>query len=265
MKRTVGFLIVGLGLAVAGLVGSGHADVMPDAPVGSPQIEITKKCPNIRYLGRDATFEIVVSNKGTAAANNVVVTDMLPANAQFVNADGGGQRQVDRITWNVGTLDAGKMITFHVTVKCNQIGTVRNTARVAYCVVAESACEFPVKGIPAMLLECVDNPDPVEVGNQTTYTIYAVNQGTQTATNTVIECTIPPELEFVSAGGATVGTNSGRTVKFAPLPTLAPKTRATYTVTVKGIKSGDSRFLVNMTGDQLTSPVTETESTHVYE
>jgi len=265
MKKTAGFLIVGLALAIAGFVGSGHADVMPDAPVGTPMVEISKRCPNIRYLGRDATFEIVVSNKGTAAANNVVVTDMLPANAQFVNADGGGTRSGDRITWNVGTLDAGKTMTFHVTVTCNQIGTVRNSARVAYCVIAESACEFPVKGIPAMLLECVDNPDPVEVGNETTYTIYAVNQGTQIATNTVIECLLPPEQEFVSAGGATAGTNSGKSVRFAPLPTLAPKTRATYTVTVRGIKSGDSRFTVNMTGDQLTSPVTETESTHVYE
>jgi len=265
MKRSIGFLVVGLGLAVAGFVGSGQADVMPSAPVGSPMVEITKRCPNLRYLGRDATFEIVVSNKGNAAANNVVVTDMLPPNAQFVNADGGGQRQGDRVVWNVGTLDAGKMMTFHVTVKCNQIGTVRNTARVAYCVVAEAACEVPVRGIPAMLLECVDSPDPVEVGAETTYTIYAANQGSQTATNIVIECIIPPELEFISAGGATAGSHSGKTVRFAPLPSLAPKSRATYTVTARGIKSGDSRFAVAMTSDQLTTPVNETESTNVYE
>lgn len=265
MKRIMIFAIAGLGLAVAGFVGSGNADVMPDAPVGTPQIEISKRCPNLRYIGRDATFEIIVSNKGNGAANNVVVTDTLPTNAQFLNADGGGQASGGRVTWNIGTLDAGKQMTFHVTVRCNQMGTVRNSARVSYCVVADAACEFPVRGIPAMLLECVDSPDPVEVGAETTYTIYAVNQGSQTATNVVIECTLPPETEFVKAGGATAGTNSGKSVKFAPLPTLAEKTRATYTVTVRGIKPGDSRFGVAMTSDQLTTPVNETESTNIYE
>lgn len=265
MKRIIGFVIAGLGLTVYGLAGLGHADVMPDAPVGTPQIEIAKRCPNLRYIGRDATFEIIVSNKGNGPANNVVVTDTLPTNAQFVNADGGGQVSGGRISWNIGTLDAGKQMTFHVTVKCNQMGVVRNSARVSYCVVADAACEFPVKGIPAMLLECVDSPDPVEVGAQTTYTIYAVNQGSQTATNVVIECMLPDEQEFISAGGATAGTGSGKSVRFAPLPTLAPKTRATYTVTVRGIKPADSRFKVNMTSDQLTSPVTETESTNIYE
>lgn len=265
MKRIMFFAIAGLGLAVAGFVGSGHADVMPDAPVGVPQIEISKRCPNLRYIGRDATFEIIVSNKGNGPANNVVVTDTLPTNAQFLNADSGGQKQGDRVVWNIGTLDAGKMLTFHVTVRCNQMGTVRNSARVSYCVVADAACEFPVRGIPAMLLECVDDPDPVEVGNQTTYTIYAVNQGSQTATNVVIECQLPDEQEFISAGGATAGTGSGKSVRFAPLPSLAPKTRATYTVTVRGTKPGDSRFRVNMTADQLSSPVTETESTNIYE
>lgn len=265
MKRIIGFAIAGLGLAMYGLAGLGQADVMPDAPVGVPQIEISKRCPNLRYIGRDATFEIIVSNRGNGAANNVVVTDTLPTNAQFINADGGGQNQGGRVTWNIGTLEAGKQMTFHVTVRCNQMGMVRNSARVSYCVVAEAACEFPVKGIPAMLLECVDDPDPVEVGAQTTYTIYAVNQGSETATNVVIDCELPPEQEFVSAGGATAGTGSGKSVRFAPLPTLAPKTRATYTVTVRGIRPADSRFRVNMNSDQLTSPVTETESTNIYE
>jgi hypothetical protein len=56
----------------------------------------------------------------------------------------------------------------------------------------------------------------------------------------------------------------GKTVTFAPLPSLVPKATATYQVVVRGMKAGDVRFGVELTSDQMTSPATETESTHIY-
>lgn len=265
MKRSVYFLPVLAGLGLAMWTGRGAADVMPDKPAVSPLVEISKTCPGLRYLGRDAVSEITVVNKGSGPAINVVVTDTLPSNATFVSADNGGQRQGGSVVWNLGTLDAGKSAVMHVTVRCTQMGTIRNLARVTYCAAAEAVCETVVKGIPAILLECEDNPDPVEINTQTTYTITATNQGTQTGTNIVIECTLPPEQEFVEAAGATKATVSGKTIRFAPVPAVAAKGRAVFKVTVRGIKAGDSRFEVNMTSDQLTSPVRETESTNIYE
>jgi uncharacterized repeat protein (TIGR01451 family) len=230
-----------------------------------PMIEISKVCPKLRYLGRDATFEITVTNKGDGAASGVTITDGVPAGVEFVSADSNGQREGSAIVWRIGNLDAGQSRTVKMTVRCNQITMVRNSATVTYCAEAAAGCEFEVKGIPAILLECVDEPDPIEVGGQLTYTIVVTNQGSQEGTNIVIDCVLPPEQEFVKAGGATAGAADGKTVKFAPLPKLAAKARATFTVTVKGIKAGDARFRVNLKSDQIDSPVMETESTHVYE
>lgn len=235
------------------------------APSRAPMVELTKLCPTLRYLGRDATFELTVTNRGGARALNVVVTDSIPATVEFLSADSNGQREGGNVVWRLGTLDPGESRTLKVQVRCNQIATVKNAATVSYCAESAAMCEFPVKGIPAILLECVDDPDPIEVGGQLTYTIEVTNQGTETGTNIRITCTLPAEQEFVKAGGAAQATAEGKTIKFAPVATLAPKAKIQFTVTVKGVKAADSRFRVELLSDQITSPVTETESTHIYE
>lgn len=230
----------------------------------SPIVEITKVCPELRYLGRDVTFEIVVNNRGDAPALNVVVKDTVVGGVQFLNADSDGVRQGNDIVWNLGTLNAGQTRTLKTTMRCDQIGKVTNTASVTYCAEANTACSFEVKGIPAILLECVDDPDPVEVGGQLTYTITVTNQGSALGTNIVVNCTLPPEEDYVSSTGPTAAKVEGKAVRFAPLASLDPKAKAVYGVTVKGTATGDVRFKVELTSGQLERPVMETESTHIY-
>ncbi len=230
----------------------------------APLLEVAKQCPSLRYLGRDATFEITVTNRGEGAAANVVVTDAVAGGTQFVNADNNGKLEGSNVVWRIGTMEAGSSLVLKSTFRCNQIGTVRNTATVSYCVELADTCELEVKGIPAILLECVDDPDPIEVNSNTTYTITVTNQGSAVGTNIVIECTLPTEQEFVSAQGPTQHTSAGKSLSFAPLPSLAPRAAATFKVVVKGTAEGDVRFAVQMKSDQTDSPVAETESTRIY-
>ena len=102
------------------------------------------------------------------------------------------------------------------------------------------------------------------IGSKETYRIKVTNQGSAKDTNIDIVCTIPPEQTYVSSSGPTTATVKGNVLTFAPLPTLAPKAVATFKVITKGAKAGDSRFRVEMTTDVTTSPVMETESTHIY-
>ena len=111
----------------------------------------------------------------------------------------------------------------------------------------------------------VDSPDPVQIGTDTTYTVEVTNQGSATATNVKIICTLPAEETFLSAGGQTAGSASGNTITFAPLASLAPKAKATWTVKVKAKAEGDVRFRTSMIADQLKSTVDETESTNLYQ
>ena len=114
----------------------------------------------------------------------------------------------------------------------------------------------------AILLEKADDPDPVGIGETTTYTVKITNQGSADDNNVKMVVTIAPELTPVSATGN--GAISGQTVTFPAVPKLAPKEAVTYKIVAKGAKAGDGRTRFELNSDMLTSPVIAEESTHVY-
>jgi len=233
--------------------------------VRQPVLVITKNAPRERLVGTPLTYDITVANKGDGEARNTVLVDNLPANAQFVSASDGGQHSAGRVVWNLGTLAPNASKKVSVRLQATQKGEVRNrVSATAFCAKADGEAVTMVMGIPAILLECVDEADPIQVGANETYTITVTNQGSADDTNIVIKCIVAGDMEYVSADGPTKATKDGKNVTFAPLKSLEPKARATYTVVTKAVKTGDTRFGVELTSDQLTSPVTETESTHIY-
>ena len=117
------------------------------------------------------------------------------------------------------------------------------------------------KGIAAVLLEVVDDPDPIQVGENTTYTIRVFNQGTGDIHNLKVTATFGEQIMPVSTPQGSV---SGKVANFPPINKLAPKQAVTYTVTVKGASVGDSRNKISLTADELRAPVDEEESTTVY-
>jgi uncharacterized repeat protein (TIGR01451 family) len=121
-----------------------------------------------------------------------------------------------------------------------------------------------VEGLAAILLEVVDIQDPIEVGTNSTYVISVTNQGSAADTNINIVATLPDALEYVTSEGPTEAMVNGNVVAFTPLAHLTAKETATYRVEVKGIKTGDIRFHVELNSGQMTSPVMETESTTIY-
>lgn len=233
--------------------------------VRQPALVLTKEAPKDRFIGLAVTQTLTVTNKGDAPARNTVLTDTLPPQLQFVSASDGGTFAGGVATWQLGTLEPGAAKKVTLVAKAVAAGEARNVASAkAYCAEGRAEAVTSLKGIPAILLECVDLEDPIEVGTGATYVITVTNQGSAVGTNIKIVCTLPAEEEFVSAGGPAKHDVKGKDVAFEPLPTLAPKAKAVYRVVVKGVKAGDARFKVSLTSDQMASPAEETESTHIY-
>jgi uncharacterized repeat protein (TIGR01451 family) len=233
--------------------------------VRQPVLQVVKAGPAVRYVGRPATYTITVTNKGDGAARNTILADALPAGTSFVSASDKGTFARGAVTWSLGTIQPGDSKKVTVTLKMAAQGRVRNVAAAtAYCAKGSGEAITTVKGIPAILLECVDLADPIEVGAQETYVITVTNQGSAIGTNIVVECTLPAEQQYVSATGPTKAAAKAQTVTFAPLATLAPKAKAVYRVVTKGTKAGDTRFKVTLKSDQMDTPAGETESTHIY-
>ena len=114
----------------------------------------------------------------------------------------------------------------------------------------------------ALLLEKADNPDPIQVGETTTYTVKVTNQGTADDTNVKIVVDFPAELDPVSASNG--GVVSGKKVTFPAFSRLAPKQACDYTISAKGAKVGDARVTFIRTSDSIPAPTTAEESTCVY-
>ncbi|MDX6290259.1 MAG: hypothetical protein QOH42_2058 [Blastocatellia bacterium] len=77
-----------------------------------------------------------------------------------------------------------------------------------------------------------DNPDPVNLGNDLTYTIEAKNSGELTATGVLLSDVLPVGANLVSAN-ATLGTCTGSTTITCDLGTLASGSSATVTLIIK--------------------------------
>ncbi|GJM18954.1 MAG: hypothetical protein DHS20C14_11670 [Phycisphaeraceae bacterium] len=232
-----------------------------------PQLEISSDCTDRQFIGRNFTHSYTVRNSGGGDCANTVVSVAMPAGASFVRASSGGVQQGSNVVFNLDGVPAGAQRTVSVTMQSNTSGDYCTTAT-ATCGCADAVqerCCTAMRGIPAILLEVIDIADPIEVGEQETYVITVTNQGSAADTNIRIVVTLPPEQDFVSAGGATSGSSSGRTVSFTPLPSLAPKAKAEWRVVVRATGAGDVRFATEMTSDQLTSPVRETEATQLYQ
>ncbi len=250
--------------ADAGLVSEHQVEL----EVIAPKLQIGIEGPKRRYLDRQATFTVSVANPGTAPAKDVELVAQLPAGLKFVSTNNSGYYDQARhaVVWSLEQLPAGEMGRAQFTAMPTEMGAYRVKAAARADAGLESLQEHPIEieGIAALLYVLTDKVDPIEIGGQTSYEIKVVNQGSKDAANVAFAALVPDGLTPLNAEGPTAETIQGQQVMFAPLDRLAPKEQAIFRILVKGETAGDHRFRVQMTSDEITTPVIKEESTRVY-
>ena len=190
-------------------------------PVVAPSADLAiNKNTNTTSVAPGATFSytIAVTNNGPDAAANVVMTDILPAQLQFVsittpagfncvtpavNANG-------TVTCTAATLANGATANFTLTVRVSPSatsGSVTNSATV----VSTTADSTPANGTDPAPAVAIAAPtadlavtkttasSTLTTGNSVTYTITVTNNGPSAATNVIVTDDLPAGLTFVSA------------------------------------------------------------------
>ena len=82
-------------------------------------------------VGDPVTFTVDIVNEGTADANNVVVSDAIPAGTTFSASGGSGTYDDVLGEWTIPSIAAGTTESFTVTVTINSDGIIYNLAEVA--------------------------------------------------------------------------------------------------------------------------------------
>jgi len=101
-----------------------NTDKVETEILGEADVAITKTAdPSQARPGDIITFHLKAKNVGTAIADNVVITDSLPAGLTFVSADAPCVEAAATVTCEIGSLNPGEEKVYDVKVKVEQWGT----------------------------------------------------------------------------------------------------------------------------------------------
>jgi uncharacterized repeat protein (TIGR01451 family) len=248
--------------------GSLQAKSVTELNIVAPALEVVMTGPNRRYLDREATYSVSISNPGTAAAREIELVTYLPKGLDFVRADNYGEYdpQTRAVRWSLEELPASEAGNVTLTAMPVEAGEhkVVIEGKAEMDLAARQEKVIAVEGVAAILFQVLDVEDPIEVNGETTYEIRVVNQGSKAATDVQLEAVLPPQMKPLSAEGPARHNIAGGTVLFDKLSRLAPKADTTYRVRAKGLAPGDMRLSVRVMANELTAPVVKEESTRVY-
>jgi uncharacterized repeat protein (TIGR01451 family) len=237
--------------------------------VSEPKLTLTKTGPETYPVKRPTLYKITVSNEGSVPVVNLVVTDQLPEKTTFVGASDDGRPIADnQVQWSLGTLPPRARRTIQIELQATEQGERVNKAeaRADRGITAKTEARTVFEGATGLTFYVVVNDNPIEVGTPTFYSIVAINQGGNPATDVRIEATLPDQMEYGDAKGPTKSSRDGQRVIFEPLATLAPGGQARYHIDVTPKRAGDVRCVVDMSAKELMGkPVRREASTTIYE
>ncbi len=244
------------------------AEAQCEIEVIAPALEIAVEGPAKRYLERQATYTVSVSNPGTAPAKEVELVTHLPRGLKFVKANNAGHYDArsHSVAWSLEELPPAETGTVSLTAIPIEAGEQRFRAegRARQGLADEQEQITVVEGLAALLFTVVDLSDPIEVKGETTYEINITNQGSKAAENVRLAAALPAQMKFTSADGPTRHQLEGTNIVFEPLTRLAPKADTSYRITLRGDVPGDVRMRVQLVCDDMREPVIKEESTRVY-
>jgi len=279
------------------------ADGSPDATakasvnVVEPMLVVRQAGPGKCLVGgTDPTFEIELTNPGTAATDPIQVHSVLPDGFDFASASDGGAVATGNartVSWRLPALPAGgnKKVTLRlratVATEGSQLRTVAQS--VAGDVVpvggaapggvavrpagrgleARTESVIAAEGLSAIRFDVTGLENPVMVGREATYEIKVSNRGTGPCQNVQLVAVLADGTEFM---GATVGATNqaaavraqGQQVSFEVIPALGVRAEQVYRVRVRATAAGALSFRVQLSSDQLRTPLVKEESTTFY-
>ncbi len=199
--------------------------------------------------GNNLVYTVTVNNAGPADAQNVVVTDNLPAGVTFVSSSGCAEDPTGVPSCSLGNIASGANASYTVTVSVdsNTTGTLTNSASVTSSTTDpnaanDSTTEATVVSSQADLILSKQAliADAVMIGDVFDYQLTVINNGPANAVGVVVTDNLPANLTLVSTTGCAEDPIG---VPTCTLVDLAPLEQAQYTISVMVQPNGPTNIV----------------------
>jgi uncharacterized repeat protein (TIGR01451 family) len=170
--------------------------------------------PDPVIAGEDLSYTILVTNSDGVTATNVLVTDTLPLEVEYITNTGNCLENSGLLTCTLDDLDPGGVFSFTINVHvppeafdpddreiCNSVEVSATTdlgeGDTNLLNNTDEECTELLGELDVGILKS-DDPDPVIAGEDLSYTIRVTNSFGVTATDVVVTDTLPLEVEYIT-------------------------------------------------------------------
>lgn len=199
-------------------------------------ILVCQKCgPEQVCPGDPAHYTITVSNRGSCAAEDVVVTDNVPAEFEHSSC-------ARTLTYRLGCLEPCETKEVNVCLTAIKRGKACNTATVTACNADTVSCQACTCVCCCAIELEKDGPKEVPIGKNADYQITVVNTGDLPLHEVVVTDNAPSSTSIVAAPGASIRGNQA----VWRLRELRPGERVTFNLTLTTCVPGCFTNTVNV-------------------
>ncbi|MBX3420245.1 MAG: DUF11 domain-containing protein [Pirellulaceae bacterium] len=246
-----------------------QADHSLTVDVRAPQLAATIAGPALRYLERQANYQVVVTNTGTAIARNLDFVVHLPVGLKFVSVDipqASYHPQSHSITLGLAELDAGQAAPFTLTVLPVQLGqqVVRFNATGDLNISAEAKAQVTVSGLAELSFTIGQDNGTVEVGATTTYAVQVTNIGNQPDKNVQLQVQLPEGTKLLQVDAPVEYRVEPNRITFAPVAEMRNRDVKTFRFQVQHNRAGNQVVRSQLTSENWPVAVVKEEGTLVY-
>ncbi len=225
--------------------------------------------------GTPITYTFVVSNNGPSTATNTQLVDVLPSSLAFVSVDDAncshdGALAGGTLTCTLGDLAPDAEVTIVVVADVDDATTasIANTASVSSDTADpntdndSSTTDTPVTPQADVSITKTDLADPVIAGQSIGWTLQVDNAGPSASANTIVTDTLPAQVSFSSASGASC-THDG--AAFGGLLTCDLATLGAgegVTITINGTVDAETTSVFTVNEASVATDTTDTDPTN---
>jgi uncharacterized repeat protein (TIGR01451 family) len=243
-------------------------DARKDVIVLKPEIRVEMRGPKFRYAHTVATYTIRITNPGNAIARGVQLGAMMPVQATFISATGGGgpkEGEPNQILWKVPDIQPNGEQVFELKCELGKPGS----NRVQVAVMGDGDlrdANFVATEVEAMAdlhLEVNDPKGPMPLGEEVPFEIIVKNRGAKGADNVQAFAFFSEGVEPVQVIGHRHQIEPGKVI-LDPILKLGPGESVTVKILAKAQKAGSHTFRAEVHCPSLIVKLSQQETTQFY-